>query len=215
MVDAAIDNDVILKGVSYGFLDSLLDALPGSPYTHGALGTARFVLPKALKKRPPQRATAAMAELTAALAKLEILEPSEQETVLAAELEYEAQRQTMPMHAGECQLVAILVSRELRHVLTGDRNAITALGAMQLPASLNPAKLVGRFVCFEQAIRHLVSMHGAATIRSSICAERAVDTAMRVCFSCASPEVGEESWIAGLESHIEDLRSASGDLLAA
>jgi len=215
MTDAVIDNDIILKGVSYGFLDDLLAALPDGPFSYGALGTARFVLPKALKKRPPLRAEAAMAELTAALASLETLEPNDQEMALAAELEYEALRQTKPMHTGECQLVAILVVRALHHVLTGDRNAIAALGTMGLPSSLNPADLDGKFICFEQAIRHLMHAQGAATVKASVCAEREVDTAMRVCFSCASPEVEEASWFAGLESHIADLRAASGNLLAA
>jgi hypothetical protein len=215
MADAVIDNDVILKGVSYGFLDGLLAALPGGPFVYGALGTARFVLPKALKKRPPQRAEAAMAELMDALASLETLEPSEHETVLAAELEYEAQRQSKPMHPGECQLVAILVTRALHHVLTGDRNAIAALGTMLLPATLDPSRLVARFICFEQAIRHLMDAQGPAPVKASVCAERNVDTAMRVCFSCASPEVGEASWIEGLENHIAALRAESGDLLIA
>jgi hypothetical protein len=215
MADAVIDNDVILKGVSYGFLDSLLAALPGAPFAYGALGTARFVLPKALKKRPPGRAAEAMAELAVALDSLETLEPSEQEAALAAELEYEALRQTKAMHPGECQLVAILVTRTLHHVLTGDRNAIAALGTMSPPASLDPSRLAARFICFEQAVRHLMDAQGAAPVKTSVCAERDVDTAMRVCFSCASPEVGEASWIEGLENHIADLRAASGDLLIA
>jgi hypothetical protein len=214
MANAVIDNDIILKGASYGFLDNLLAALPGGPFAYGALGTARFVLPKALKRRPPQRAEAAMAELMAALNSLETLEPSEQEMGLAAELEYEAQRQAKPMHPGECQLVAILVLRALHHALTGDRNAIAALGTMQLPSLLHYAALEAKFICFEQAIRHLINAQGAASVKASVCAEKNVDIAMRVCFSCASPEVGEASWIAGLESHIADLRAASGNLLA-
>ncbi len=214
MTNAVIDNDIILKGVCYGFLDDLLEALPGGPFSHGALGTARFVLPKALMKRPPLRAAAAMDELTAALATLETLEPSEEEMALAADLEYEAQRQTKPMHPGECQLVAILTVRALHHVLTGDRNAIAALGTMELPSSLTPATLEGKFICFEQAIRHLMHAQGSAAVRASVCAERDVDTAMRVCFSCASPGVEETSWFAGLESHVADLRATSGNLLA-
>lgn len=213
MADAAIDNDVVLKGVSYGFLTELLAAIPGGPYTHGILGTARFVLPKALRKRPPTRIAAAAAELNAALVALETLEPTEEEAILAAELEYEAQRQALSLHAGECQLVAMLVSRELRHLLTGDRNAIAALGTMALPASFDSAKLAAKFICFEQVMRHMVNERGALTVKTAICAERDVDTAMRVCFSCSSPEVGEASWLAGLDSHIAELRTASGDLL--
>lgn len=215
MANAAVDNDVILKGVSYGFLDDLLEAVPESPHSYGILGTAKFVLRKALQKRPPRRAEIARNELEAAVASLEVLEPTEQETALAAELEYEAQQQGVAMHVGECQLVAMLVIREFRHILTGDRKAIAALASMVLPAGITPAMLATRFICFEQAIRHLVVARGAIEVRAAICAEREVDAAMRVCFSCASPEVGEASWLAGLDSHIAELRTASRDLLAA
>jgi hypothetical protein len=215
MADAAIDNDVILKGVSYGFLTELIHAVPGTPHAHGVLGTAKYVLRKALQKRPPHRVSQARAELEAALLTLEVLEPTDQETELAAQLEFEAQRQGVPMHVGECQLVAMLAIRGFNHVLTGDRKAIVALAAVANSSGISTAKLAGRLICFEQAIRYLVLAHGAANIKAAICAEREVDVAMRVCFSCASPEVGEASWLAGLDSHIAELRSASGNLLAA
>lgn len=214
MADAAVDNDVILKGVSYGFLNELLGAIPGAPHAHGVLGTARYVLRKALQKRPPKRVNAAREELEMALVSLEVLEPTEQEIALAAQMEFEAQQQAVPMHVGECQLVAMLVTREFHHILTGDRKAIAALASIALPAGIDPAKLTARFICFEQAIRHLVAALGATTVKDAICAEREVDSAMRVCFSCASPEVDEASWLAGLESHIAELRTVSGRLLA-
>lgn len=215
MADAAIDNDVILKGVSYGFLAELLAGIPDGPYAHGILGSAKYVLRKALQRRPPIRVQAAKEELEAAFASLEILEPTAHETALAAQLEYQAQRQAVPMHVGECQLVAMLVTREFRHFLTGDRRAIIALGSLTLPAAIEPANLVAKFICFEQAIRYLVAAHGAAMVKTAICSECEVDVAMRVCFSCSSPEVDEASWLAGLDSHIAELRAASGELLAA
>lgn len=214
MADAAIDNDVLLKGVSYGFLAELLEAIPGAPHAYGMLGSAKFVLHNLLKKRPPHRAAEAKLDLETALATLEVLEPTDQEAALAAQLEFEAQRQGQSMHAGECQLVAMLVCRDLKHVLTGDRKAICAIQPLSQPVGIAAAKLAGRFICFEQAIRHLVIAIGAVPVKTAVCAEREVDVAMRVCFSCASPEVGEASWLAGLDSHIAELRVASGPLLA-
>ncbi|MUV14576.1 hypothetical protein [Noviluteimonas gilva] len=215
MADAAIDNDALLKGVSYGFIDDLLASIPGAPFDYGVLGTAKYVLPKVLKKRPPVRVEEAKSDLSTALESLEILEPTPDETLLAAQLEYEAQLLSLPMHVGECQLIAILVVRALNHVLTGDKAALVAVGPVASAAGIDPAKLSGKFICFEQAVRFLMSSKGAAPIKSAICAERDVDIAMRVCFSCASPEVEKESWLACLESHIEDLRSHSGDILVA
>lgn len=213
MADAALDNDVLLKGVSYGLLAVLLDSLPGGPYVHGILGTAKFVLPKILVKRPPNRVEQARADLALALSELETLEPDEHETALAAELEFEAQQKSQPLHAGECQLIAILATRRLRHMLTGDRNAIAALAAAA-PAAVDVAGLARKFICFEQAILYLMNIQGAQRTRDAICAEREVDTAMRICFSCASPEVAAESWAEGLKSHIEALRNETGELLA-
>ncbi|QWP77207.1 hypothetical protein J5226_02030 [Lysobacter sp. K5869] len=215
MANAAVDNDIILKGVSYGFLNELLASIPNAPHQCGILGSAKYVLRKALQKRPPSRFSAAKEELEAALALLEILEPTEQEAALAAQLEFQAQQLAIPMHVGECQLVSMLVTRDLHHVLTGDRKAIMALASIVSPAGISAQNLSARFICFEQAVRHLVNSQGAVEVRAAICAEREVDLAMRICFSCASPEVGEASWLAGLDSHIEELRAASGDLLAA
>ena len=211
MAEAAIDNDVIFKGVCYGLLGPLIAAMP--PAAPGLLGTARFVLPKLLAKRPPRRLQAAQAELAYALQSLEALEPSREEVELAAQLEFEAQRQSLPVHAGECLLVAIIIARDLRWLLTGDRGAIEGLARMEFPPSVDVTKLHGRISCFEQAICRLMAVHEAASIRASICAEREVDTNMRACFSCASPEVGEASWREGLASHIRLIRSHAGNLL--
>ncbi|WP_243040096.1 hypothetical protein [Dyella sedimenti] len=213
MANAAIDNDVILKGVCYGFLGILLGSLPDGPFNYGILGTARFVLPKALKKRPPKRFDVAKADLKKVLAEFETLEPTDTEAALAADLEFEAQRQGLPVHAGECQLIAMLALRNLDHVLTGDRNAIKALATLTLPVSIEHRSLEGKFICFEQAILHLIAAHGAARVREAICAERDVDTSMRLCFSCSSPEVPQSSWISGINSHVADLRSVAGPLL--
>jgi hypothetical protein len=211
MAEAAIDNDVIFKSVCYGFLDTLVAAMPhGAP---GVLGTARFVLPKLLSKRPPHRLQAAQAELLHALQSLEALEPNHEETTLAAQLEFEAQRQSLPVHAGECLLVAIVLVRDFRWLLTGDRNAIEGLAGMAFPVAVDASKLHGRIVCFEQAICRLIAVHDVALVRARICAEREVDANLRACFSCASPEVGEDSWREGLISHIKQLRSQSGPLL--
>ncbi|MCI1711396.1 MAG: hypothetical protein LKM39_14505 [Chiayiivirga sp.] len=215
MPDAAIDNDVVLKSVSYGIFDAVLAAVPGGPHSYGVLGTARFVLPKALKKRPPVQLERAIADLAAALQSLDVLEPTRDEALLAAQLEYEALRQAKAMHPGECLLVAILLSRPLKHLLTGDRNAIAALGSMQLPVPLTATKLAGKFVCFEQAIRFLITNMSAVAVRAYICAEPGVDTALRLCFSCSAPEVDQSSWLEGLESQISHLRAASGTLLVA
>jgi hypothetical protein len=213
VADAALDNDVILKGASYGNLTELLAALPGSPYAHGALGAARFMLPKKLAKKSVTRMEGAMADLTRALATFEVLEPSEEEQRLAAELQFNAQKANLPLDAGEAQLTAMVVRRGLRHLLTGDKRAIGALGATDYPDGLDRAELGQRVLCLEQAVWTLLNSQGAAAVRGAICSERDVDTQLRICFSCSSPEVGEECWREGLRSAIEQVRALCPDLL--
>lgn len=213
MADAALDNDVILKGASYGVLTDLLASLPGAPYAHGALGAARFMLPKKLAKKTVTRMDAAKAELEVALAALEVLEPTKDERKLAAELQFNAQRASLPLDVGEAQLTAMAIARKMRHLLTGDKRAIAALASTRFPDGLPRERLVNRVICFEQAIWTLTDALGTANVRATICAEREVDTQMRICFSCSSPEVSEDSWREGLRAAIEAVRIDCPDFL--
>lgn len=213
MTDCLIDNDVVLKSVSYGFLDELIAGLPAGPHVPGLLGTARFVLPKRLQRHVPKQYEQAREALSRVLAVLEAVEPSDAEAALAATLEYEAQRQAVAVDAGECQLIAILISRGYHWLLTGDKRALAGLAAMALPSEISIDSLAGKFMCFEQAILHLVAAQGGAWVRRAICDEPDVDTAMRLCFSCTSPEVTEASWKEGLNSQVRSLRNDCGSLL--
>lgn len=212
MADSAIDNDVLFKSVCYGFFSELVASAPGEPPSPGVLGTARFVVPKLMRKRPPQRVNASE-DLATVMQALEVLEPTPAEVSLAADLQLAAQQQALALHVGECQLVAILYSRNLRFLLTGDRAAIEGIARLAAPAQIDVTVLRGKLICFEQAIRLLVATRGAGWVRAAICAEREVDTALRICFSCSSPEVGEDSWLEGLENHIQSLRQVAGELL--
>jgi hypothetical protein len=213
MADAALDNDVILKGASYGIINDLMAALPDGPFTHGALGAARFMLPKKLAKKQVSRMVDAQADLTSAFATLEVLEPDDEEKRLAAELQFNAQEASLELDPGEAQLTAMVIARDLRHLLTGDKRAIAALGATPFPEGLARELLTQRLICLEQAIWALSDAQGADTVRSAICAEPEVDTQLRICFSCTSPEVEEASWREGLRSAIEQVRHFCPDLL--
>ncbi|WAH64488.1 hypothetical protein [Xanthomonas hortorum] len=214
MADAALDNDVILKGASYGVLAELLAALPDGPYAHGVLGAARFMLPKKLARKTVVRMDGAIRDLQTALDAFEVLEPDETEQRLAAELQFNAQQASQALDAGEAQLAAMVVTRELRHLLTGDKRAIAALALTPLPVSIDRDQLAHKLICFEQAVWSLLDHQDTASIRAAICAEREVDTQLRICFSCSAPEVEEPSWREGLRSAIEEVRAGCPYLLA-
>lgn len=214
MADAALDNDVILKGASYGLLTGLLAALPGGPHEHGVLGAARFMLPKKLERKSVTRMEDALADLQAALAAFDVLEPDATEQRLAAELQFSAQQSGQALDAGEAQLTAMVVTRELRHLLTGDKRAIAALASTPLPDGIDREQLAHKLICLEQAVWALLDHLDAANVRALICAEQEVDAQLRICFSCSSPEVEEASWREGLRSAIEEIRAGCPDLLA-
>lgn len=211
MANAAVDNDVLLKAVSYGIFQPLLEALP-EKCACGVLGTARFVVPKYLKRKPPGRYDQAREELEQALSILEVLEPDEREVELAAALEFEAQRLQLSLHGGECTLLAILYERGLLYFLTGDKAAILAAGKVPMPDGCDRARFERKIICFERAILGLLDCLGG-DLRRSICAEPDVDIAMRICFSCSSPEVSSESWREGLQSEIRNINEQVPDLL--
>ena len=215
MADAALDNDVILKGVSYGVLSELLASLPDGPHAHGVLGAARFMLPKKLSRKSVVRKAHALAELDELLKSFDVLEPDEIEQRLAAELQFNAQRCSQALDVGEAQLVAMVVTRKLRHLLTGDKRAIVALASIPLPSAIDPSRLSRKLVCLEQAIWVLLDHKDAASVRAAICAEREVDTQLRICFSCSAHDVEEASWREGLRSAIEEVRARCPDFLSA
>lgn len=211
MANSAVDNDVLLKAISYGIFQPLLEALPqGGAY--GVLGTAQFVVPKYLKRKRPNRYEQAKKELEQALAALEVLEPTEHEVTLAAALEFEAQRLQLSLHGGECTLLAILYERGFLHLLTGDKAAIMAIGKVPMPDGCDRERFGRKIICFERAILALLDRVGDK-FRNVICAEPDVDIAMRICFSCSAPEVGSASWREGLQSEIRNINEQAPGLL--
>ena len=212
MASAAVDNDVVLKAACYRFGSGLLRSVPPGTQVYGALGAAKYVLPRALKRRMLADESAAEAELATVLDSLEVLEPDDVEQALASEIEFTAQRDGLPIDSGESQLLAIAINREFHHVLTGDKRAISALPKIAgVVTKLDALKL--RIVCFEQAVRWLLLSAGEAAVRAAICAEPSVDASMRASFSCASISPKPGSSLLGLESQIRHLRATSGEFL--
>jgi hypothetical protein len=210
MSDLLMDNDVVHKIVAYGLFDQLLEAIPEGTESIGVLGSARFVIAKLLKKRPPQRGAAiAITDLNAALERLTEVEPGEAELQAAAQLQFEAQRLNVPLDSGEALLCAILIYRGLSLLLTGDKRAINAIETLVYQSAINPTEVATKLVCLEEVVRWLLRVGDPTKIRRAVCQEHDVDKALNNCFSCSSPEVGMESWHAGLESYIQALRQTA------
>ena len=209
-----MDNDILHKTTAYNLLDKVLDVAIAHEEIYGILGAAKYIVPKKLKKHLKARDyEAVMVEFNASIIKLEIIEPSEEEIVLAAHFEFEAQRLNLEFDNGESQLCAILLSRKLRCILTGDKRAINATEVL-LKNNKIPNEISFKLVCLEQILQWLINEYGIEVIRGGICLEKSLDKAMSNCFSCNSLETTIESCLEGVESYVANLRHSAPIILA-
>ena len=210
---AVTDNDVLLKGACYGLLRALIARVPGEGPS-GVLGSSQFIVPKKIAKMGLNGPVArALGEFASFLEESHIIEPSAEEQAMAARFEATAQRLALNLDAGESQLLAVVVSRTVSWLVTGDKRAITSIEPVIRRES--DLRFVTRKIrCLEQLVRDLLLADEAEFIRASICAEPTVDTALSICLGCTGSGAIPEEILTGLASYIEDLRSKAPDVLA-
>ncbi|MEL7686721.1 hypothetical protein AAG592_04370 [Citromicrobium bathyomarinum] len=205
---SCIDTDVVLKCAAWGMSKALPDIL-GRHGAPGALGLVHLIAESQLLRMDLAQPDSAKDELRRLLANLKKLEPEEVEITLAAELTALAQERDLPLDTGEAQLAAILITRGLSLLITGDKRAIAALG------ELHPItqEIGSRVACLEQVIEALCSNIGADEARSAICREPGADRTMRLVFSCGREDWSPENLEEALRSYIGDLRRNAAGLL--
>lgn len=203
---AVVDNDILIKGACYALLDELTASF-GTGGHVGVLGAANFVVPKQIKKKPlTGNSDAAIARFQSFVAKNEVVEPNIEEQRVAAIFETAAQQRSVNLDTGESQLVAIMLSRTVPWLATGDKRAIMAIE--QLLGTIGEiARVAGRVKCLEQLIKAALDTVNASKLRELICAEKAIDKSLSICFNCASPQVPPTTIAQALESYIADLRA--------
>ncbi len=207
MADCVLmDNDVILKMCCYGLVDEVISCLAGVARTINVLGVVRYVLERAITKRKniadKERAGDRLAYL---LDKVTLIEPNDEELLLAAGFEEVAQSLGVELDGGESQLLAVLIRRSAALLLTGDKRAIRAIEPV-VEAAGHRERVERRAACLEQLVMSLVGSHGAGAIHRCVCRESAVDKTLTACFSCASGTCNLQSILEGLVSYIKDLR---------
>lgn len=213
-MSAALDNDVVIKGVCYGLLQELVSAIPSKVSEVGLLGASQFVIPAKLRRATLNcDCEEAIGRFSAFAGAANYLEPTSEEASFAAELESIAQQENLFLDSGESQLTAIVILRSMEYLVTGDKRAICALEKITAIRDENP-DLSGRVVCMEQLFSKLIVKTDATHVRDSVCDEPAVDIALSICFGCASGDTKQDDWEKGLQSYIDDLRRAGERVLA-
>lgn len=216
MPKAAADNDVLFKGAWFGLARELLAQVPVTPAETLILGHAKFVVAKRMEtlgKKGAPNAAQAKAQFAALLDELLQVEPTPEEQAIAADLENAASSAGVALDSGESLLCAVLVQRDLRHLVTGDKRAIAALEVLA-GTDLRLAPAEGKVLCLEQLFARLLARVDPATVRSAVCQNAHVDRALAMCFSCASTEVGPDQWLEGLSSYIESVRDQAPKILS-
>lgn len=210
---AVTDNDVLLKGACYVLLRALIARVPGEGPS-GVLGSSQYIVPKKIAKmRLNGPVTRALGEFSSFLQESHVIEPSTEEQSMAARFEASAQRLALNLDAGESQLLAVVVSRTVPWLVTGDKRAIISIEPVMRGES-DLSLVAGKIRCLEQLVRDLLVADGAESIRALICAEPTVDTALSICLGCTGPSAIPEEILIGLTSYIENLRSKAPAVLA-
>lgn len=211
---ALVDNDILFKAACFGLFEELILINRESGETSvGVLGAARYVIPKKIEKNVQVTfANAAKAAFQSFVDTAEIIEPTEEEQLMAADFELAAQRAAVALDSGESQLCSVLIVRGLRLLLTGDKRAIRALEQL-LDTDTRLTALAGKVTCLEQLVLEPLSTENYSRFRTAVCREPAVDKTLSICFSCKGEEATFESTTAGLKSYISDLRSQANRIL--
>jgi len=208
--EAAVDNDILIKLACYDLLAELMATMGGAD-TIAVLGVARFVVPNHIQKsRTIVNRPEAEGRFTSFLANAIQVEPTADEVALATALEEAAIADDASLDVGESQLCAIVATRLIPLLLTGDKRAIVAMEVI-MPDRPELAVLTHRITCLEQVMLGFARRIDPQSMRSAVCLERWVDTAIAICFACHTEILSFEP--GGLLSYISHLRDNAPTML--
>lgn len=213
-MNALVDNDILIKGSCYDLLDMLLAPSSLSISSIGVLGTARYIVSSAVQEMTLMEDKAvALSRVRSSLDRVVIIEPSEAEQLMAAELELAAQHCGVQLDSGESQLCAVVITRSLPILLTGDKRAIHAIGTL-MNVDFRLCYMFKRVQCLEQLILTAIDAGHGNSLRVAVCRERNIDKTLSICFHCNNPSFDERTTRDCLLSYIDDLRASDGHVLA-
>lgn len=178
----------------------------GRRHEMGVLGSARWVCNARLQEFV-LRGDASPDVLDVfheALSRVEELEPTREELLLAAKLEAASGELRLPLDTGESQLAAVVAFRG-GLLLTGDKRAIAALEHLSSGDTSELDSLTGRVASLEHVMMTLILHLGATRVRRAVCESPTADTAMRLAFTCGgtpsdSPPQGLLSYLNAVQA---------------
>lgn len=199
-----IDTDVLFKLSIYDFFSALVESPPPNMGDPAILAASRFVAAKKIQKKLPNSSSTILRSLNAAVEQLAILEPTEEETEIAENLERAAALLNLNLDSGESQLCAMVLCRNLNGIFTGDKRAATAIETLNTMEPIN-GKLEQKITGLEQLILWIAAHIKPEDMRDAICRHSGTDRSLESCFSCTARSFLAESAHEGLSSYINAL----------
>ncbi|MYM22879.1 hypothetical protein GTP46_09500 [Duganella sp. FT135W] len=212
MSGALIDTDILLKTASYQLLKQLLLTAPFGIESPAMIGAAQFVVTGKLKRKlKGDLEVAAKAHFLEAIQSIAAVEPTPSELQLAAKLESAALTLGVDLDIGESQLCALMYTRGIGLMMTGDKRAIKAISTLNHE---DPCAYVhGKVACLEQLILWMIDHAGIGAVQAPVCAVPAVDTSLTMALGCNSGGSSEPSCREGLASYINNIKASAPDVL--
>lgn len=207
------DNDVIHKTCSYDIHVDVLTSLRELNRIATILESAIHVLRGWSRRRLSEPERSVMNERFAEFVdQSNVLEPTQEETQLAARIEDISIQNSLNLDTGESLLIAVFLKRNVEFIATGDKRAVVSLSSLTSHWGSITNK---RFyvACLEQIVKYILTTSNLNKVRSSVCSNLDADRAITICFSCYSDEVSLEGVVGNLDVYINDLRSNAPETL--
>lgn len=212
MRKALIDADVLLKTASYKLLKHFLAMTPFDSDDFGMIAAAQFVVAGKFKKKlKGSQLGQAKAHFEETIATIAAIEPNAEELALAAQLESAAVALGVDLDLGESQICALMFSRGIELMMTGDKRAIKAIAALKDHEAC--AYTHGKVACLEQATMWMIEKAGLESVQPFVCALPTVDTSLAMALGCYSGGSPLASCQDGLVSYINSIRQDAPEVL--
>lgn len=212
MSQALIDTDVLLKTASYRLLKQLLATEPFGSTEFGMIAAARFVVTSKFKKKlKGEQLEEAKAHFHDAITSIASIEPDPNELALAAHLEAAAVMFGVDLDLGESQICALMLSRGINLMMTGDKRAIKAIATLTGQEACAYAH--GKVACLEQLVLWMVETAGLAAVQPSICLLPTVDSSLTTALGCYSGGTPLAACQEGLISYINSICKDAPEVL--
>ena len=205
MPNALVDNDLIEKMARWRCLDHLPPSLSIKHEALLVLGALRYVVGARLSRTHGEPVYQPLLEFLEAVS---VLEPTEDEILLAASIEEIALAGALDLDVGESQLFAVALMRADTMVATGDKRAVCSCAGIEMGFP-EIAGLRGRIISTEQVLARLLDLVDHEALRARVCADREADKTAEICFSCSRETVPVADVLAALESYQRDLAARS------